>query len=134
MYSVVVYYISKYVYKIFSLNTVQTNRKIKRKLFPIAKTSFTKPRSLCQLLNTFSSIARSGHNVLLNKSKKCKKCALCEHYSTYKNMIDENNFMTTKENRRIDIKSKLNCKKYGIYSAQRLKCKEIYMGQKMVLI
>ena len=56
-------------------------------------------------------------------------CALCGHYSTYKNMVHENNFIKTKENRIIDIKSNLNCKNYGIYSAKRLKCKEIYVGQ-----
>ena len=44
-------------------------------------------------------------------------------------MVDENNFIKTKENRRIDIKSKLNCKNYGIYSAQCLKYKDIYVGQ-----
>ena len=43
-------------------------------------------------------------------------------------MVDENNFIKTKENRRIDTKSKY-CKYYGIYSAQCLKCKQIYMDQ-----
>ena len=44
-------------------------------------------------------------------------------------MVDENNFIKTKKNRRIDIKSKLNYKNYGIYSAQCLQCKEIYVSQ-----
>ena len=44
-------------------------------------------------------------------------------------MIAENNYIKTVENRKIDIKPKLDCKSYGIYSAQYSKCKEIYVGQ-----
>ena len=63
--------------------------KEEKKLFPLAKTSFTKPSSLGQLLNTFSCIAKKGSNVPINKNKKCKSCALCGKYSNYKNMVDE---------------------------------------------
>ena len=44
-------------------------------------------------------------------------------------MIDENIYIKTVENRTIDIKPKLNCKSYGIYSAQCSICEEIYVGQ-----
>ena len=37
--------------------------------------------------------------------------------------------MKTVKNRTIEIKPKLNCKRYGIYSAQCLICEEIYVGQ-----
>ena len=70
------------------------------------------------MLNTFSCIAKKRSNVPNNKSKKCKNCALRGKYSNYKDMIDENNYIKTVENRIINIKPKLNCKSYGIYSAQ----------------
>ena len=44
-------------------------------------------------------------------------------------MIDENSYIKTNENRIVNIKPKLNCKNYGIYSAQCTICKEIYVGQ-----
>ena len=44
-------------------------------------------------------------------------------------MIDENSYIKTNENRIVNIKPKLNCKNYGIYSAQCIICKEIYVGQ-----
>ena len=55
--------------------------------------------------------------------------ALCGKYSSYKSMIDKNNYIRTLENRKIDIKPNLNCKSYGIYSAQYSICKKIYVGQ-----
>ena len=40
--------------------------------FQLAKTSFTKPKSIGQLLNTFIVIVKKGSNVLLNKSQNAK--------------------------------------------------------------
>ena len=120
---------AKNIYWSSQFKTLLRFTKEEKKLFPLAKTSFTKPSSIGQLLNTFSCIAKKGNNVLHNnKSKKCKNCALCGKYN-YKNMIDENSYIKTVENRIIDIKPKLNCKSYGIYSAQCTICKEIYVGQ-----
>ena len=44
-------------------------------------------------------------------------------------MIDENDFIKTIGNKTYDIKPKLNCKSYDIYSAWCSICKEIYVGQ-----
>ena len=44
-------------------------------------------------------------------------------------MLDENDYIKTIENRKIDVKPKLNCKSYVINSAQCSICKEIYVGQ-----
>ena len=98
------------------------------KLFPLARTSFTKPRSLGQHLNTFSKIAKTKTEKNIS-SKKCNKCALCGHYNKYDNMVDENEFIKTKENRTIKIRTVLNCKNYGIYAAKCLKCNDYYVGQ-----
>ena len=58
-----------------------------------------------------------------------QKCALCGKYSNYKNMIHENSYIKTVENRTIEIKPKLNCKIYLILSAQCSIRKEIYVGK-----
>ena len=99
------------------------------KLVPQARTSFTEPRSLGQYLNTFSSIAKTTKAEKKIISKKCNKCALCGHYNKYNNMVDENEIIKTKENRKIKISSTLNCKNYGIYAARCLQCNEFYVGQ-----
>ena len=44
-------------------------------------------------------------------------------------MVDENKFLKTKENRKIKIRTALNCKNYGIYAAKCLKYNEFYVGQ-----
>ena len=44
-------------------------------------------------------------------------------------MIDDNNYIKTVQNKIVKIKPKLNCKSYGIYSAQCTICKKIYVGQ-----
>ena len=44
-------------------------------------------------------------------------------------MVDENEFIKTKENRTIKIRTVLNCKNYGIYAAKCLKCNDYYVGQ-----
>ena len=44
-------------------------------------------------------------------------------------MIDDNDYIKTIENRKIDVKPKLNCKSYAINSAQCSVCKKIYVGQ-----
>ena len=120
---------AKNIYWSSQFKTLLRFTKEEKKLFPIAKTSFTKPSSIGQLLNTFSCIAKKGNDTHPNnKSKKCKNCALCGKYN-YKDMIDENSYIKTNENRIVNIKPKLNCKNYGIYSAQCTICKEIYVGQ-----
>ena len=72
------------------------------------------------MLNTFSCIAKKGSNVPNNKSKKCNNCALCGKHSNYKDMIDENSYIKTVENRIINIKPKLYCKvtEYILLSVQ----------------
>jgi len=44
-------------------------------------------------------------------------------------MVDDNEFIKTKENNNIKMRTVLNCKNYGIYAAQCLKCNEFYVGQ-----
>ena len=44
-------------------------------------------------------------------------------------MIDDNDYIKTIWNRKIELKPKLDCKSYAIYSAQCSICKEIYVGQ-----
>ena len=63
-----IFFLTKNIYKSFKLKTLLKFKEEEKKLFLLAKTSLTKPRSMGQLLNTLSYIAKKGSNVLLNKS------------------------------------------------------------------
>ena len=59
--------------------------------------SFTKPRSLWQQLNSFSKTTKTKMEIIVSKS--WNKCALCGHYNKYDNMVEEKEFIKTKENK-----------------------------------
>ena len=107
-------------------------------LSPDTSVTFCKPPSLgMQLLNYKKISQESVKEKSLRKEEKCKKtkssrcmgCALCGNYKNYKNMVSEVNKIRNKKGKYFKLKDNLDCRNYGIYGAECLKCQEIYIGQ-----
>ena len=96
------------------------------KLFPLGKISFRKSLNLRQLLNTSSKIAKQKQRTI--SSKKCNKCSLCENHGHHTNMVLDKEFVTIQD-KKIKLKSNLNCKSSGIYIALCTNYYSNYVGQ-----
>ena len=104
--------------------------KVERELAPDACVTYCRPATLGGALLKYKSIAHQQQEKKhQNKSNKCGKCGLCGNHSGLKNMVQENQEITTKNGNKVLIKEKLNCKNYGIYAGQCVICQEIYVGQ-----
>ena len=69
----------------------------------------------------------TGNNIA--KSSGCGRCGLCGKFGTLENMVANTNVITTLHGKTINLKQHLTCRDYGIYSAQCIVCKDIYIGQ-----
>ena len=100
-------------------------------LVPQAMVTFRRPPTLGNLLTNYKNIAMDRNKNYNNiaKSSGCGRCGLCGNFGSLLNMVKNTNITTTSKGTTIKLKQHLTCRSYGIYSAQCLICKEIYIGQ-----
>ena len=98
------------------------NIHVKRKKKKNIIETYNKKRSIKRNLN----LQPTNHK---NRSSSCGHCALCGNHGTHKNMVQNINFIKTKNGKIIQLKQNLNCTNFEIYASCCNICSEIYIGQ-----
>ena len=100
-------------------------------LNPLSTVIYKRPATLQNLLinhkNIFLKLQPTNHKN--GSSSACGHCALCGNHGTHKNMVQNTNFIKSKNGKIIQLKQNLNCTNFGLYAAYCNICPEIYIGQ-----
>ena len=93
--------------------------------------TYRRPQTLGNMLKKHKAIAMNTEENRreTGKSKGCERCGLCGHYGKLQNMVENTDNIITNKGKKIKLRQKLTCNDYGIYSAQCVICKHIYIGQ-----
>ena len=65
----------------------------------------------------------------IKATSACGHCALCGNHGTHKNMVQNTNFIKSKNSKIIQLKQNLNCTNFDLYAVCCNICSEIYVGQ-----
>ena len=100
-------------------------------LNPLSTVIYKRPATLQNLLINHKKISLNlqSTNHKIGSSSACGHCALCRNHGTHKNMVQNTNFIKSKNGKIIQLKQNLNCTNFGIYAACYNICSEIYIGQ-----
>ena len=102
-------------------------------LNPLSTVVYKRPATLQNLLTNYKKISLNLQPINLkciNASySACGHCALCGNHGTHKNMVQNTNYIKTKNGNTIQLKQNLNCTNYGIYAACCNISSKIYIGQ-----
>ena len=106
------------------------NRK-EKKLVPNSVITYCRPPTIGSYLLNYRKIAHGHHREihLEIQSHKCGRCGLCGNFGSLENMVADTDKLRTKDGKIFFIKYKLNCKNFGVYAGQCVKCGDIYVGQ-----
>ena len=86
-------------------------------LNPLSTVIYKRPATLQNLLINYKKISLNlqHKNHKNGSSSACGHCALCGNHGTHKNMVQNTNFIKSKNGKIIQLKQNLNCTNFGIF-------------------
>ena len=102
-----------------------------RKLNQTALLTYRRPRTLCQQLTKYKTIAHETDDVKSGESVPCGKCALCGNHGIHKNMVVQSSQIKSLDGKLFNLSKRLKCGDWGIYAATCRRCGMQYVGQTM---
>ena len=105
--------------------------KREKELSPNASITFCKPPNLGMHLLNYKRLTQTKkqNNYISTKNNKCMHCKLCGNFGNSKCMVLNKEKLINNKGKCYKLNMSLNCKNYGIYGAECLICKDIYVGQ-----
>ena len=100
----------KFVWATSFTNCINLTDKEKH-LNPLSTVVYKRPAKLQNLLTNYKKISLNLQptNHKNASSSACGHCALCGNHGTHKNMVQNTNYIKTKNGKTIQLKQNLNC-------------------------